>query len=63
MVTSVFDLIEEREGLLQSGMEKGAGETYDRLADYLRTTACTPASRGPATNCASLVSAGGRSVE
>jgi uncharacterized protein YndB with AHSA1/START domain len=38
-VTSVFDSVEDRDGMIQSGMEKGAGESYDRLAEYLRTMA------------------------
>jgi uncharacterized protein YndB with AHSA1/START domain len=38
-VTSVFDSVEDRDGMLQSGMEKGASESYDRLADYLKTLA------------------------
>jgi uncharacterized protein YndB with AHSA1/START domain len=33
--TAVFDTVEERDGMLQSGMEGGAQETYDRLAEYL----------------------------
>ena len=38
-VTSQFDSVEDRDGMLQSGMEKGAGESYDRLAAYLQTLA------------------------
>ena len=38
-VTSVFDSVEDRDGMLQSGMEKGAGESYDRLDAYLQTLA------------------------
>ncbi len=33
--TSVFDSVEQRDGMLQSGMETGAGETWDRLAEHL----------------------------
>jgi len=33
--TSVFDTVEDRDGMLQSGMESGAAETYDRLDEYL----------------------------
>ena len=33
--TAVFDSVEDRDGMLQSGMEEGARETYDRLAEYL----------------------------
>lgn len=33
--TSVFDLVDDRDGMLQSGMEEGAAETYDRLDEYL----------------------------
>jgi len=32
---SLFDSKEDRDGMLQSGMEEGAGETYDRLAEYV----------------------------
>lgn len=42
-VTSLFDSVEDRDGMLQSGMEKGAGESYDRLEAYLKTL--TPAAR------------------
>jgi uncharacterized protein YndB with AHSA1/START domain len=34
---SVFDTPEERDGMIQSGMEAGANETYDRLAELLAT--------------------------
>jgi uncharacterized protein YndB with AHSA1/START domain len=33
--TSVFDSVQDRDGMLQSGMEEGAAETYDRLDEYL----------------------------
>ncbi|MBA3552883.1 MAG: SRPBCC family protein [Actinobacteria bacterium] len=33
--TSVFDSAEDRDGMLQSGMEEGAAKTYDRLDEYL----------------------------
>jgi uncharacterized protein YndB with AHSA1/START domain len=36
-VTSVFDSVEDRDGMLQSGMEQGAGESYDRLEAYVQT--------------------------
>jgi uncharacterized protein YndB with AHSA1/START domain len=36
-VTSVFDSVEDRDGMLQRGMEQGAGESYDRLEAYLKT--------------------------
>jgi uncharacterized protein YndB with AHSA1/START domain len=32
---SVFQTIEDRDGMLQSGMEEGAVETWDRLAELL----------------------------
>lgn len=32
---SVFDSVEDRDGMLQSGMESGAAETWDRLGEYL----------------------------
>ena len=35
MGTSVFDSVEQRDGMLESGMETGAAETYDRLAELL----------------------------
>jgi uncharacterized protein YndB with AHSA1/START domain len=37
--TSVFASVEDRDGMLQSGMEKGAGETYDRLEEFVQTLA------------------------
>jgi len=36
-VTSVFDSVEDRNGMLQSGMEQGAAESYDRLEAYVQT--------------------------
>jgi uncharacterized protein YndB with AHSA1/START domain len=33
--TAVFDSVEDRDGMLESGMESGAAETYDRLDEYL----------------------------
>ena len=36
-VSSVFDSVEDRDGMLQSGMEQGAGDSYDRLEAYLQT--------------------------
>ena len=38
-VTSTFDSVEALHGMLQSGMEGGAAETYDRLEEHLRTLA------------------------
>ena len=35
--TSVFSSVEDRDGMLQSGMEAGAAESLDRLADLLTT--------------------------
>ncbi|HEX2025720.1 MAG TPA: SRPBCC family protein, partial [Actinomycetota bacterium] len=32
---SVFDTREDRDGMIESGMESGAAETYDRLDEYL----------------------------
>lgn len=32
---SRFDSVEDRDGMLQSGMEDGANETWNRLAEYL----------------------------
>ena len=36
-VTSAFDSQADRDGMLQSGMEQGAGESYARLDAYLLT--------------------------
>jgi uncharacterized protein YndB with AHSA1/START domain len=33
--TSVFHTVEERDGMLQSGMERGMNETYERLDELL----------------------------
>ena len=35
--TSVFDSKEDRDAMLQSGMEEGASETWDRLEELLQT--------------------------
>ncbi len=35
--TSVFDSVEDRDGMLKSGMEEGARETWERLAEHLVT--------------------------
>jgi uncharacterized protein YndB with AHSA1/START domain len=35
MATVVFDTVEDRDGMLQSGMESGAAESMDRLEEYL----------------------------
>jgi len=37
--TASFDSVEDRDGMIQSGMESGAAESYNRLADYLRSMA------------------------
>jgi uncharacterized protein YndB with AHSA1/START domain len=34
VATSVFDSKEDRDGMVESGMEAGASETWDRLAAY-----------------------------
>jgi uncharacterized protein YndB with AHSA1/START domain len=34
-VRSLFDTVEDRDGMLQSGMETGAAESYDRLERYV----------------------------
>jgi uncharacterized protein YndB with AHSA1/START domain len=34
---SLFNSVEDRDGMLRSGMEQGAAETWDRLAKHLRT--------------------------
>lgn len=41
--TSVFDTVEERDGMLNSGMEAGAAESYDRLDELLATQLPTTA--------------------
>jgi uncharacterized protein YndB with AHSA1/START domain len=33
--TSVFDSVEARDAMIDSGMESGAAESYDRLDEYL----------------------------
>ena len=33
--TSVFDTVEDRDGMLSSGAQEGAAETWDRLGEYL----------------------------
>ena len=38
-VTGSFQSAEDRDGMLQSGMEEGANESYDRLAELLATLA------------------------
>jgi uncharacterized protein YndB with AHSA1/START domain len=35
---SVFQSVADRDGMLQSGMEGGAAESYDRLDEYLAAT-------------------------
>ena len=35
--TSVFQSLADRDGMVASGMEGGARETYDRLAELLKT--------------------------
>jgi uncharacterized protein YndB with AHSA1/START domain len=37
--TAVFQSVEDRDGMLQSGMEEGATESYDRLAELLQREA------------------------
>jgi uncharacterized protein YndB with AHSA1/START domain len=37
--TTVFASVEDRDGMVQSGMEQGAAESYDRLEAYLQTLA------------------------
>jgi len=37
-VTSVFQTVEDRDGMLSSGMEEGAIETWDRFAELLAKT-------------------------
>lgn len=35
--TTIYDSVEARDGILNSGMEEGANQIYDRLAEYLET--------------------------
>jgi uncharacterized protein YndB with AHSA1/START domain len=35
ITTTLFDSVQDRDGMLQSGMEQGASESYDRLAELL----------------------------
>ena len=37
--TTVFASVEDRDGMVQSGMAQGASESYERLARYLQTLA------------------------
>ncbi|MFN2589899.1 MAG: SRPBCC family protein [Actinomycetota bacterium] len=37
--TSQFDTVEDRDGMLQSGMESGLAETWERLDEYLQALA------------------------
>jgi uncharacterized protein YndB with AHSA1/START domain len=37
--TALFDTVEDRDGMLKSGMEEGAAESWDRLAEHLQTMA------------------------
>lgn len=41
--TSVFDSVEDRDGMLESGMQEGAVETWDRLAELLEELKKRPA--------------------
>ena len=38
-VRSLFETVEDRDGMLGSGMEEGFAETLDRLAEHVRTMA------------------------
>ena len=35
--TAVYQSVEDRDGMLQTGMEEGAGETWDRFEELLKT--------------------------
>jgi uncharacterized protein YndB with AHSA1/START domain len=35
--SSVFQSVEDRDGMIQSGMEDGANETWDRFEELLKT--------------------------
>jgi len=36
IVQSVFQSVADRDGMLQSGMEEGVNDTYNRLAELLK---------------------------
>lgn len=36
-VRSLFDTVEDRDGMLENGMETGAAESYDRLERYVQS--------------------------
>ena len=40
--TAEFDTIEQRDAVLETGMEEGAAETWDRLDEYLEVLARPP---------------------
>ncbi|HEY7218335.1 MAG TPA: SRPBCC family protein [Candidatus Binatia bacterium] len=39
IANALFDSVDYRDGMLKSGMEQGAAESYDRLAELLQTMA------------------------
>jgi uncharacterized protein YndB with AHSA1/START domain len=39
IANALFDSVDHRDGMLESGMEQGAAESYDRLAELLQTMA------------------------
>jgi uncharacterized protein YndB with AHSA1/START domain len=43
---AVYDSVEDRDAMLQSGMEEGAAETWDRLAEHLRAMATAAPTAG-----------------
>jgi len=44
---AVYDSVEDRDAMLQSGMEEGAAETWDRLAEHLQAMTATAPSATP----------------
>jgi uncharacterized protein YndB with AHSA1/START domain len=45
--TAEFETIEQRDAVLETGMEKGAAETWDRLDEYLEVLERSDAPRRP----------------
>jgi uncharacterized protein YndB with AHSA1/START domain len=39
ITNALFDSVDHRDGMLESGMEQAAAESYDRLAELLQTMA------------------------
>jgi uncharacterized protein YndB with AHSA1/START domain len=48
--TSVYDTVEQRDGMLETGMESGAAETMERLDEYLEVLKSRHRGQGSATS-------------